>query len=79
MSIQLQLDFTRSGICCDYCGEDPGIKEISSVVWNGFLDKDTGQHVCFRCRDAHYQKKFEIEDFKGLYSEFPVVPRQSRA
>ena len=46
-----------SELICDYCNTNPGSKPHSKALWNGFLDEDTGQHVCFRCRDEHYAQK----------------------
>ncbi|MBE0538777.1 MAG: hypothetical protein IH620_03620 [Ignavibacterium sp.] len=57
---------------CEYCGKNPGSKPGSKNVWNGFLDKDTNQLVCFDCREKHYKKKSKTE-FKYLYTEFPVM------
>jgi hypothetical protein len=59
-------------IKCNYCGIDPGTKE-DSIVWLGFIDKDTGDHVCFNCQQKHYALKFTTREFSGLYSEFPVT------
>lgn len=56
---------------CEYCGENPGAKENSENMWNGFLDKDTNQLVCFKCRQKHYEAKAKTK-FKYLYTEFPV-------
>lgn len=65
-----QLTIFSTGVLCDHCKNDPGRK--SEVVWDGFLDKDTGQHVCFDCQRKHYELKSKTEH-KGLYSEFPVT------
>lgn len=59
-------------ILCSHCGNDPGTKE-GSIVWNGFLDKDTGEKVCFNCKDLHYYKKFKNPDLAGLFTEFPIT------
>ena len=56
---------------CEYCGKNPGKKPGNKFLWNGFLDKDTNQLVCFDCRKLHYEAKSKTE-FKGLYTEFPV-------
>lgn len=56
---------------CSYCNTDPGLKSTNQKLWNGFLDQDTGEHVCWSCRTAHYQKKSKTS-FKNLYSEVPV-------
>lgn len=57
---------------CEYCGENPGAKPGKKFIWNGFIDKDTNQLVCSRCREKHYKKKSKTK-YKNLYSEFPVI------
>ena len=57
---------------CEYCGENPGPKPGNKYLWNGFLDKDTNQLVCFDCRLIHYKAKAKTK-FKYLYLEFPVI------
>ena len=56
---------------CVYCGKNPGADKQNKYLWNGFLDKDTDQLVCMKCRKKHYFKKSKTK-FKGLYTEFPV-------
>lgn len=56
---------------CEYCKQDPGTKNTG--VWKGFEDRDTGQHVCWKCQAHHYRQKFKDHGLKNLYSEFPVV------
>ncbi|MDC6367227.1 MULTISPECIES: hypothetical protein [Flavobacteriaceae] len=56
--------------CC-YCNSNPGNRP-NSIVWNGFLDLDTGQGVCFKCRALHYDQKNRTE-LAGLFTEFPVI------
>ena len=63
-----QLTIFDSGEICSHCKQDPG---ILARHWPGFLDADTGQLVCSRCRSIHYQKK-AASGFPGLYSEMPV-------
>ncbi len=65
-----QLTIFHTGITCDHCGEDPGRK--SEVVWQGFLDKDTGHKVCWKCYHKHYYEKWKGEH-RGKFSEFPVI------
>lgn len=55
---------------CEH-SENPGAKEDSENMWKGFLDKDTNQLVCFKCRQKHYEAKAKTK-FKNLYTEFPV-------
>ncbi|MBE62740.1 MAG: hypothetical protein CMB89_10310 [Flammeovirgaceae bacterium] len=57
---------------CSHCGEDPGTKD-GSIVWKGFLDHDTGEKCCNKCKALHYNKKFSIPELRGLYSEFPLT------
>ena len=66
-----QLTIFSTGITCSYCKQDPGRKE-GGVVWDGFLDKDTNQYVCFPCQFTHYHAKSKTE-YNNLYSEFPVI------
>ena len=61
---QLNL-FTN--ITCSHCGNNPGVSPKNPRLWNGFIDKDTGQYVCWTCRYTHYQKKTE-----ATFSETPV-------
>lgn len=56
---------------CAYCNTDPGSKP--NGVWKGFKDGETSQLVCFKCQPKHYRTKFLTPEFKGLYSEFPVI------
>lgn len=56
---------------CNYCKKSPGHKPDNKILWNGFLDKDTNQLVCWNCRDKHYRTKNKTEH-AGKYSEFPV-------
>jgi hypothetical protein len=68
-----QLSLFKKITCC-YCGKDPGISKDNAVLWHGFLDMDTGQHVCFDCQVNHYVKKIEATPGPGTtYSEMPVV------
>lgn len=64
-----------SQIQCDHCNANPGFKPANPILWNGFIDQDTRQHVCWFCRDKHYRIK------KGnkpgtTYSEVPVMLNQ---
>ena len=56
---------------CDYCKKNPGYKLDNQLLWNGFFDNDTKHHVCWNCRDLHYQEK-EKTEYKYQYTEFPV-------
>lgn len=62
---------------CDYCHTDPGCKP-ETVIWKGFKDGDTSQHVCWNCKAAHYRAKFLKPGLANIYSELPVIipPRQ---
>lgn len=69
----VQLNLFMTGITCCYCLKDPGRNPQNGNLWNGILDKDTRQHVCWSClKTTHYRLKWQTE-FKGLYSEFPVM------
>ena len=60
---------------CEHCKTNPGTKPGNDILWNGFLDKDTGEYSCWGCRDIHYHKK-QIKlnlGNKMIYSEFPVI------
>lgn len=56
--------------CCDYCGVPP--KPDNPVLFNGFLDADTGHLVCWNCRDIHYGAKSKSEH-AGKFSEMPEL------
>lgn len=70
---------------CDYCGHgEPNPK--NPLLWNGFLDQDTGQMVCRSCKSIHYIAKARdmnmlAEDgitIKAMtYSEMPVYNRKT--
>lgn len=71
--MQLPLfDTNKTGINCNLCGNDPGLKKGSENMWNGFLDMDVKKYVCFNCQTAHYQEKNKGA-FAHQYSEFPVM------
>lgn len=57
---------------CEYCHTDPGTKPHSDTMWNGFLDADTNQLVCWQCQEKHYEAKAKTE-FADQYSELPVT------
>lgn len=63
-----------TGILCAYCHTDPCFGK-NPALWHGFLDKDTGQHVCWSCKATHYKAKAKTA-FKNLYSEFPIANPQ---
>ena len=48
---------TREPIFCDYCQKDPGPDPRNKHLWNGFIDRCTGKHVCWGCKDVHYQNQ----------------------
>lgn len=66
-----QLSMFSTGLNCSICNIDPGMAENPSL-WNGFLDKDTGQYICWSCRNTHYQQKSKTQHAHH-YSEFPVM------
>lgn len=70
--VQPQLDLFATGMPCSYCGNDPGRDPRNGVLWHGFLDIDTGQHVCWQCKAVHYHKKIG-PDGKTTYSEMPLM------
>ena len=70
MDIQLNL---VSNIKCSICNNCPGPSDRNPNLWFGFLDQDTGDHICNNCKKEHYQNKFKLKGMKGLYSEVPVV------
>ena len=67
-----QLNLFRSGIHCQRCGNDPGVKVGNGAQWDGFFDGDTHDYVCRSCRLLHYHDKAKT-DKAGMYSEMPVV------
>lgn len=58
---------------CHYCKKNPGLRPKSDVQWLGFLDADTQQYVCLKCKERHYTAKFRNPELIGLYSEMPVI------
>lgn len=60
---QLNLFTTKQ---CTHCRRYPGPGK-NPRLWDGFLDKDTGQLVCWRCHTRHYKHKKPL-----TYSEVPV-------
>lgn len=69
----MQLNLFSTGIKCQVCNKDPG-RGNNGYLWNGFLDKDTNQHICNACKTIHYQTK-QKAIYKGMYSEIPVLIR----
>ena len=59
-------------LVCAYCHKDPGPKKTNPNLWNGFLDKETNQHICWNCQREHYRIKSKngTQDFNMV--EFPV-------
>ncbi len=80
-----QLNLFTDNKECVYCGNG-GSKPGNPSLWNGFQDQDTGDLVCFQCKEVHYISKaqrmgtLEIKAGKkrlyritGMtYSEIPV-------
>ncbi len=60
---------------CAHCGENPGVSPRNPNLWNGFIDRDTDQHVCWKCKNIHYQEKAKTMNLKSgmIYSEQPVM------
>jgi hypothetical protein len=91
MSSELQTATPKpqTGICCSHCGKDPGPDPRNPSLWNGFLDKDNMERVCWSCQDGHYLQKFmktynlAEEDLQfpvtisTTYSEFPLMIKQT--
>lgn len=63
---------------CDYCGHGEASAK-NPLLWDGFLDQDTSELVCNRCKGVHYYKKQQQLRSQGIegmtYSEFPVYNR----
>jgi hypothetical protein len=55
---------------CSICGENPGRDERG--MWNGFIDCETEELICWHCRKKHYENK--KQKFNGMiqYVEMPV-------
>lgn len=86
--MQLEI-FFPTGITCVHCHQDPGPDPNNPNLWNGFLDKDTNEHVCRNCGKVkknsqsvyygiHYSRKQKLlyanDDKKPMtFSEFPVM------
>lgn len=56
---------------CNYCKRNPGADPRNKNLWNGFFDGDTGQRVCWNCRDRHYYIKSNGTG-ETTYTEFPM-------
>lgn len=70
LTIQLNL---FSNIRCYICSTDPGPSDKNPNLWFGFLDQDTKDHVCWKCKVQHYKNKMNLKGMEGLYSEVPVM------
>lgn len=71
--VEPQLDLFATGMHCCHCGDDPGRSPSNGLLWNGFLDKATGQYVCMKCKQVHYMKKYTAGNGKTEHLEFPVM------
>lgn len=76
---------------CAYCGHGEP-KPGNPDLWNGFMDQDTGDLVCFKCKTIHYISKakrmgtFKVDLTKHAgakyliesmtYSEMPVMNKE---
>lgn len=70
------MNLFQDKIKCDYCGEGH-FHPRNSSLFNGFRDGDTGQIVCFKCRDAHYFKKQKgVSGAPVTYTEIPITYAQ---
>lgn len=54
----LQMDLFNN-TKCDHCGNNPGMGK-NPMMWNGFIDLATGEHVCWDCQEDHYKLKSKI-------------------
>lgn len=61
-------------IICGHCKKNPGFKPGKPHLWNGFLDRDTMEYVCWGCKNIHYAKKQRILNLGTgmIFSEIPV-------
>lgn len=66
-----QLTLFDTGEACSICNTDPGIG-ANGILFNGFYDADTGEKVCWKCRDKHYEIK-NRGPYANRYSEMPLV------
>ena len=57
---------------CDHCGLQPKPRKDKEHLFHGFRDADTGELVCWNCREVHYEKKATGE-YENLYSELPEM------
>lgn len=57
---------------CLHCTQDPGMSPVNPHLWNGFRDADTGQYVCWKCREYHYRVKMGAAA-ATTFSEVPVM------
>lgn len=69
----IQLNLFHKIITCYHCGADPGAG-TNPYLWAGFLDNETKQHVCNKCRKVHYQDKLSKSPTGGIImQELPVI------
>ena len=66
------MNMMKTKKICDHCRKDPGPDMRNKILWNGFIDKDSNQLVCWKCRARHYKKKSRTE-FANMYTEMPVM------
>lgn len=66
-----QLTLFDTGEACTICHTDPGIGP-NGILFNGFYDQDTGDRVCWKCREKHYELK-NMGPHAHKYSELPLV------
>jgi len=66
-----QLDIFSDKYCV-HCGKNPGYNQNNPVLWNGFLDKETNELVCYECRNKHYGLKLEQGHGGMGHLEVPV-------
>ena len=68
-----QLRINNEMPACYYC-QMPLLLKPDSIVFQGFIDQDTNQIVCSKCKGTHYQSKPE-----KTFSEMPItLPAQKQ-
>lgn len=63
---------------CEYCKVEIKPKNENEIIGLGFIDGDTNQIVCWKCRDRHYLEKAKTK-YADLYTEFPLIVNKNSA
>lgn len=62
------INLFNDSIKCAHCNEYLEISGKNPNLLNGFMDQDTNEYSCWKCKYLHYRKKQQ-----NTYSEMPVM------